>query len=459
MTPQGIIVCLLVGGGALLLAIHRLQASERRIVVAAFFAHVLATFALVVYHEQIFQGGDMLWYAKFGKLIAYVIDTNPGRWGLETVKLALQIENELPVEVLGAGTSTGTMSAFAGLIMFVVGDTIFGTCLLVSFFSFWGTVQLYRALRPKLEVDERIPVMAGLLLVPSVVFWTSGLVKEGVVVGCLGVICNSLSELIARRRIWALLPLVVAVEGIALTKPYVLVTLTIAMGGWFYAKNPGRFSFVQKLTGLAAVAVAIVVISSRFPEFSPARIAESVARSQQNYVHVAGAGSNIEIGDETAPRTIAGQLKWAPLGLLNSLLRPFAFEVRNGAMLLAALETTFLIVIGVRLVMTHTPRRIFREVRNHPALLFAAVLVLAFGTSVGLATKNLGTLSRYRVPMMPIYVAGALLLQVRLRRSERRAAPAAPSAAATGPRLARIAKSPKPQMPRNRSTGGHVRLG
>jgi hypothetical protein len=47
---------------------------------------------------------------------------------------------------------------------------------------------------------------------------------------------------------------------------------------------------------------------------------------------------------------------------------------------------------------------------NNPVLLFCAVFIVLFGVAVGLAAPNLGTLSRYRVPMMPMY--GFLLLSL-----------------------------------------------
>jgi hypothetical protein len=48
------------------------------------------------------------------------------------------------------------------------------------------------------------------------------------------------------------------------------------------------------------------------------------------------------------------------------------------------------------------------RVRHHPLLAFCLLFVLVFSTVVGMATTNLGSLARYRAPMMPFY--GALLM-------------------------------------------------
>lgn len=417
MTPQALVLCTLFGAIVLALALRRMDRSERPLIALAFVLHVFASVALVVYHLHVSEGGDMLMYLAFGKRIAFVIDANPLRWGLETLKLALQLDNDLPVEVILPGTSTGTMSAFAGLLMFLVGDTAYGVCLLVSYLSFWGSVALYRAVRSMLALSERRAVLIGLLLMPSVLFWSSGLVKEAFVIGFLGITCNAASELLAHRRVLAVASLIVGVEGIAVTKPYVLVALVVALGGWFYAKSKRQIGSVYKLIATAGVILGMVVLARWFPEFSVENIGGSVAQSQRNYALAATGGSNIEFGDDDAPPTILGQLRWAPFGLMNSLARPFLFEARNATMLLAAFEVTFLVILLAFVVKSYGPKRIVAEIRSTPMLLFATVLVLSFGTSVGTATKNLGTLSRYRVPMMPVYAAGVLLLRARMKRT------------------------------------------
>jgi hypothetical protein len=40
---------------------------------------------------------------------------------------------------------------------------------------------------------------------------------------------------------------------------------------------------------------------------------------------------------------------------------------------------------------------------RNPLLRFALCFTVLFGTGVGLATTNMGTLSRYRIPLMPLF--------------------------------------------------------
>jgi len=396
------------------MAQHRLDAHERRFVIGAFVAHIAASFALVIYHEHIYQGGDMLLYAELGKQLAYAMDVNFGRWAPEVLKLALQLDSDLPVDVILPGTSTGTMSALTGLVMFVVGENLYGVCLAISFFSFFGATSLYRAVRWKLQPSERQPALVGILLLPSVLFWSAGIVKEAFVVGFVGLVCKGLVDLLARRRVLAIVPLFVGLEGIALTKPYVLVSLAAAVGAWFYAGRGQKLGFAYKALGGVVVAVGIFLVAQRFPELSPENVFDQITQKRQNFDLVEQGGSNISLGDGDAAPSLGGNLKWAPLGLLNSLARPFLFEARNFSMAIAAFEMTAIVVVIVQVVRRMGARTIARHVASDPILLSAAVFVLTFATSVGLATKNLGSLSRYRVPMMPMYAAAVLVLRARV---------------------------------------------
>ena len=59
----------------------------------------------------------------------------------------------------------------------------------------------------------------------------------------------------------------------------------------------------------------------------------------------------------------------------------------------------------------------YRAVTARPPLVASAVFIIAFGAAVGLTTTNLGTLSRYRLPMMPPYAAILFILSRREART------------------------------------------
>src|SRR5208283_5267449 len=105
------------------------------------------------------------------------------------------------------------------------------------------------------------------------------------------------------------------------------------------------------------------------------------------------------------------QMKFAPLAVVNAFFRPVVFEARNGPMLGAALENTILTIALLQILFGRTRAVVLKTIGRSPLLFAAIVFCGAFGLGVGLATANLGTLSRYRMPMMPFYVTTLLVLR------------------------------------------------
>jgi hypothetical protein len=159
--------------------------------------------------------------------------------------------------------------------------------------------------------------------------------------------------------------------------------------------------WVIGLGGLTAFG-GVLALGRLFPEYAIDRFAEQAASYQEVGEHFAG-GSTIELGDPSE-RSLLGQVAFAPLGLVNVLFRPFLFEVRNAQMLLNALETAVLTVLVGWALYRQRLRDLYDRIVSSPELVFCAAFTLTMGLAVGLTTTNLGTLSRYRVPMMPYFV-------------------------------------------------------
>jgi hypothetical protein len=404
----GPLVCIILLLAAAAVALVGANRAERQLIVIGLIAHMLASVGVVIYHEHIYQG-DLLVYAEIGRDIARLVEQDR-RYFVDVVRLAFHLDNDLAIPYFD-GSSSGTMCAFAALLILAVGDNLYLICLTVSLFAFVGLVSMYRAAAPHLHSVERKPFLASLMVVPSVVFWTSGLIKEAFVVGFLGLACRGLAG-IARRRLTAIFLLVPAIIGIGVTKSYVLIALTFGVTGWLYARRPIKFGMASKILAAVVGVAGILLVMRAFPEYGSG-LAASVSRQQVNFAQVQG-GTDTALGnDEDADMSLAGQLRFLPLALVNAFARPFLFDAHNAASLVAAVEITVVLVL-IGSLFRHGARRILGEVRQRPPLMFAALFVLSFSVGVGLTTRNLGSLSRYRVPAFPLYVALAVALRARL---------------------------------------------
>jgi hypothetical protein len=247
------------------------------------------------------------------------------------------------------------------------------------------------------------------------VFWSSGLIKEAVAVAGFGWALFGLHLWIREGRpVVGLVLMAVGVAPIWLIKPYILFPVVLAGGAWYYwarSVKRGRvrvrpiYLTIASMLGLGG----IVLLSQYFPEFAPETFSDRTQELQQIGRGLRG-GSNYVLGSEI-PTSLSGQLMYAPMALLASLFRPAIFEVRNLLMLVNALETMVLTLLFARIALTRNLGRVRSQILDEPFLVFCIVFVVAFGIAVGLTSANLGTLSRYRSPILPFFAIVLFVLQ------------------------------------------------
>ena len=129
------------------------------------------------------------------------------------------------------------------------------------------------------------------------------------------------------------------------------------------------------------------------------------------------AGSTYSLGELDG--TFSGMLLKAPQAVNVALFRPYLWEVRNPLMAISALECFVLFLFTLYVFFIR--RNVFFKMIMDPNVIFCLVFSLTFAFAVGISTYNFGTLSRYRIPMMPFYVM-ALALMFNYSKRERKLA-------------------------------------
>lgn len=389
-------------------------------------AHLVAGLSQVVLTRDYFGGGDMFRYALEGGWVAEAVNRSPQALLPEAVKLAFQQEAHLPIHVTGAGSNTGSMVALSGLLLLITGGSLHATIAAIATSAYLGKLLLYRALRQRIPESSKGLLLACLLL-PSAVFWSSGLLKESIAIGPT---CAIAAILLRTRKwlSWRGALIVVLAVPIALVKTYILFALVIAASVVVYLERAGRRGTIAikpwyLILGSSVAAGALVVLGRIFPEYAFDNLGESLAQLQVDGQRNPG-GSNyfFATGQE---RSLAGQLGYAPIAIATSLFRPFFFEFHNAASFVAAAESSVISLLALRAMIKRRWRELLQSILNSPVLAFCAAFTLAFGLGVGLGTTNMGTLSRYRVPLMPFWATLLIIWNADL--FDRKTAPRSPA--------------------------------
>lgn len=406
------VVCFLLALGASIVALttRALPGSEKKWVMLGWVASLLGSVGFMLVLFNVYGSGDLFIYHRQGNMVAELIRTDFGRYFPMTLDAFMQRPTELNALLFSPESSTASMVCIASWIFFLLGDSLIGACLVGALLSYTGRLGIYMALRSFFGLKGRYYLALASFATPSAIFWMGGLLKEPVACAGMGWVIWASFALLKRKNIisaFILLPL-----GLLLTlkiKPYIILPMGAAFGVYIVFERARRAnrSFLSLLNPLnitlaillaAGTALLVGVVA---PKMAIENLAEETARLQSYGGRTNGA-SNFQIGDSSAT-TASGQAVFAPIALISSLFRPFFFEVHNAPAAMSGLEMIFAQLAFAYLLFTHGIKHLGQLFFRIPTFAFLLVFVTIFGVGVGLGTTNMGTLSRYRVPMMPLY--------------------------------------------------------
>ncbi|MCB9693338.1 MAG: hypothetical protein H6736_16115 [Alphaproteobacteria bacterium] len=393
--------------------VSRFPRREQRHLMQTWALQVFMTFANLFVIMVVYRGvADPQTFMRNGRGLADAFWVAPIDIGVEMVKLTLQMPYELPVQMSGGKGSTFTMFGLAGFGAIVLGPGLYGVHFAYSMISWFGKVGLYVLFREQVHPSQRWAAMLATCAVPSVVFWSAGIIKESIVISGLGMTAWGAAMLL-KRNPNGLFPLLFGLYAISLIKPFILLAIAAGVAAqvyWSRAVARGRIDVrpISLATSAVLGLVGIVAVGYVFPKFSIANLGEEFAAA-----HAVGArdygGSNYTV-ISAGTTSLTGQLFYAPLGLFTGWFRPTLLDVRNPQMLVNAIETTAFLYLFFDAGRRWAWNGFVARLVAHPMLAFALTFATVFGTGAGLASGNLGTLSRYRMPLVPFLAFAAIFL-------------------------------------------------
>ncbi len=154
-------------------------------------------------------------------------------------------------------------------IQFISLNNVFVHILFFCFFSFIGLTALYKTFY-KYFPDKKNILILGLYLVPSVLFWTSGIYKETIALCCIGfIIYISDFGLIKSLSIKTMLPLILLLVLLFFIKIYVFLALVpLLMINWLISKMNGRKYLLYFLLIFISFLVIVHLISKTNNRFN-----------------------------------------------------------------------------------------------------------------------------------------------------------------------------------------------
>lgn len=316
------------------------------------------------------------------------------------------------------------MMKIGGVIGFLSQNTFLGTSLILALFSFLGSWKAFKVFS-ELYPDLSNYLAFSFLAIPSVVVWGSGFSKESVIMGALGfLVYNTYLIFIKRKEVrFNTISFIINSYFLLKLKIYVYISLIPALLLWIIFHNFSKSMLSIKQKSLSILFVFLMVSSFSliaydkitstplFESFSKEKILYRISFLTQHYQEAVEGNtesSNFKISNFEP--TLYGLLKKIPTSINNTLFRPYMWEVKKIIYLPAALESTFLFIFTLWVLFKIDIYLFCKNVFDHPLLLFCFSFCLILSFITGLTTANFGTLIRYRIPLLPFYLASLMIV-------------------------------------------------
>lgn len=265
----------------------------------------------------------------------------------------------------------------------------------LNFFSFTGLIALFKLLQSYQKTKSKLLFLLMMFL-PSVLFWGSGMLKDGLLLFALGLLLYSFNNLLtssySRRSIFAF---AFCLLLLMFTKLYVLFIIVPGLAAWYWSrKNKGAtvaLKFIACYVIYLLLGFNVGKVSEKYD------VVDLVYYKQRNFnvlAHATRAKSVIEIPQIDA--TAWSLLKNSPAAIARVLLRPTWLEADSVFIRLSALENIFILFL-VLLCMLFFKKV---ETRSAPIFSFSICFVICMYALIGLITPILGAMVRYKVPAL-----------------------------------------------------------
>ena len=354
---------------------------------------------------EYYQTGDIVHYFQDSKIIYSALPERPGDY-LE-LSFGYSRSGQVPEHLsdlyermrLSWRTQEYISVRFNALFNLFSFGHYYVNVVFMALLSMIGLVLLYETLSRAFP-DRALWLAFAVFLIPSTLFWCSGIHKDGITLLCLCVMIYGTTKLATRRRSRYLL--LAALAGLLLwnTRAYILlIVLPNLLLYYACLRRPGR-TWLRFASLNAFLVIALSTAHVFIPRLD---FLGKLAFEQQFLLDLKGSTHlpMRPIGDD-----LGTLLSNVPMALDHVLLKPFTHRPTNAFQWVAAI-TSFLQLAGLLLLL------VFSRLRGrsfHPLLAYCFVFGVALYLLIGLTVPSLGAIVRYKSVALPFLFAAAIVI-------------------------------------------------
>jgi len=367
--------------------------------------------------ERLFFSGDTWSYFAHGQMVIELAQRD-----FETyLNWLFQKDYHIYEYILRSGYDTNSRAVFmyriTHIFNFLTNNNYWLISTYFSLFSFFGLWKCANTLA-KIFPKTKEALALSFFFIPSVVFWSSSILKETILVGCLGLVLAIFFHLIHKLLTQKNKFLLVFKQLISIFILFILLWIILKIKYYYFAVLvPTLFAYTltywikqrfliknyfQVLMFLGILGMLLGVASQVHINLHLNRFLGVIVRNNAFLIELSKS-ENIIFYSDLSPE-IQSFIKNTPHAFIGAFLRPFPWESGGLLKLPARLENLFLYgltFMNIRLFLKNEKWNLKNELL---LLTTASTFIFILGILMALATPNIGTLIRYKVGFLPFLV-------------------------------------------------------
>lgn len=271
--------------------------------------------------------------------------------------------------------------------------------LFFSFLSFIGGFYLFKFFSDRTDLSEYI-LIAIIFLIPNILFWTSGLHKEALIMFSLGILLYSFNQYIIYKCNISLVVAILFFLFLINVRMYMALIILPALIGYYFNEKTKVKAIIPYFISFGLLLLLIIFYDVVVP--NEYRLALKISSFQSSFINTTG---NTSFKVEYVGNSWVGILSAFPEHILNGFVYPLYNQCKLTWCRLASLDSIILCILMVLSLFKIK----YKYILNNNMALFCLSIGFGLMTIIGIVVNNAGAIVRYRsIAILFIFVGLSL---------------------------------------------------
>jgi hypothetical protein len=278
----------------------------------------------------------------------------------------------------------------------------FADIVFFNFIFFFGPVALYRLVKELFSIN-RLLLIASIFLIPSFLFWCSGIHKDGLIFTCIALIVFYFYKQILNRKINlpSCIILIICLAVLFALRNFMAILLVPALLVWFLCNLVPSKAWRIAITIYGAGVVLFFVSSYTSPQTN---LPGYIIQKQNEFKQLSG---NSAISTPSLEDNLISFVRFLPTAVDIAFFRPHITEIHNKSYIPAVVE--IILLWGVIISTFFINRKKNQPLQGTAFIIFCICFSVSFLLIAGYTITFSGAIVRYRAVVLPFVFIPALV--------------------------------------------------